>query len=104
MKRSLFITLLSVAVLVAGAAGYFIWHQTTQTPQSFFTSGKKYYDQKKYQEAIIQLLNAVRKDPRHRDARLLLARVYLATGNPQGAVTQLRAMLEYYPDDIETNL
>ncbi|HEY2382183.1 MAG TPA: tetratricopeptide repeat protein [Terriglobia bacterium] len=104
MKKTLLIAAVSVAVLVAGALGYFVWHRTTQTPQSFFASGKKYYDQKKYQEAAIQLLNAVRKDPRHRDARLLLARTLVTAGNLNAAVVQLKGLLEYYPDDAEGNV
>jgi len=104
MKKTLFIVAVSVAVAMAGGLGYFVWKRTTQTPQSFFESGKKYYEQKKYQEATIQLMNAVRNDPRHQEARLLLSRVLVATGNLTGAAGQLRALLEYYPDDPKGNL
>src|SRR5215831_7666485 len=104
MKKTLLIVAVSVALAMAGGLGYFVWKRTTQTPQSFFESGKKYYEQKKYQEATIQLMNAVRNDPRHQEARLLLSRVLVATGNLTGAAGQLRALLEYYPDDPKGNL
>lgn len=104
MRKRLLIAIVTAAVLVLGGLGYFVWHRTSQTPQSLFASGKKYYDEKKYQEAVIQLMNAVRKDPRHKDARLLLARTLLATRNLNGAVTQLKGLLEYYPDDAEGNI
>jgi tetratricopeptide (TPR) repeat protein len=104
MKKTLSIVAVSVALLLAGGLGYFVWKRTTQTPQSFFESGKKYYDQKKYQEAMIQLMNAVRSDPRHKEARLLLSRTLIATGNLNAAGGQLNALLEYYPDDPTGNL
>jgi tetratricopeptide (TPR) repeat protein len=104
MKKTLLILTVSVAVVLAGGLGYYAWKRVTQTPQSFFESGKKYYDQKKYQEAMIQLMNAVRRDPRHKDARLFLARTLVATGNLNGAGGQLKALLEYYPDDPAGNL
>ena len=103
MKKTLLIATLSIPVLLLGGLGYF-WHRTSQTPQSFYASGKKYYDQKKYQEAAIQLMNAVRKDPRHRDAKLLLARTLVATRNLSGAVIQLKGLLEYYPDDADGSI
>ena len=104
MKKTLFIVAVSVAVATAGGLGYFVWNRTTQTPQSFFESGKKYYEQKKYQEAMIQLMNAVRKDPRHEEARLLLSRVFAETGNLQGAAPQLKTLQAFYPDDPTVNL
>src|SRR5215472_11423116 len=104
MKKTLFIVAVSVAVATAGGLGYFVWNRTTQTPQSFFQSGKKYYEQKKYQEAMIQLLNAVRKDPRHKEARLLLSHIFAESGNLNRAEAQLKAILEYYPDDPTRNL
>src|SRR5262245_225002 len=104
MKTKLFVVSVSVAVALAGGLGYFVWKRMAQTPQSFFESGKKYYEQKKYQEAMIQLMNAVRKDPLHEEARVLLSRALSATGNLNAAVGQLKALLEYYPDDATGNL
>src|SRR5262245_40889973 len=79
----------AVAVAMAVGLGYFPW-ELFQTSQALFKSGKKYYDEKKYQEAMIQLMNAVRKEPRNREAALLLSQLLVATGNPNGAVSQLK--------------
>ena len=93
----------AVSVAVFAMAGYFVW-QRTHTPQALFERGKKYYEQKNYQEAMIQLENAVRKDPRHKEAGLLLSHVYAALGNPVAATAQLKALLEYYPYDRTVDL
>jgi len=98
LRSLLLIVTVSVAVAMAGGFGYFHW-QRTQTPQSLFESGKKYYEQKKYQEATIQLMNAVRKDPHHKEAGLLLSHILAASGNLNAAAVQLKSLLEHYPDD-----
>jgi tetratricopeptide (TPR) repeat protein len=93
-----------VAASAIGLGYYYIWKRATFTPQALFESGKKYYDQKKYSEAAIQFTNALRKNPRHRDGRFLLARTYMAGGDLANAGRQLQALLEYYPDDAAANL
>src|SRR5689334_6133708 len=103
MKKLFFKAVLAGTILLGGVLAYTIWKAAPLTPQAYFESGKKYYDQKKYPEAIIQLLNAVRKDPRHREARLLLALTYEAQQDLAHAAGQLRSLLEYEPDDVEAN-
>src|SRR5262245_6430095 len=93
----------AAAVAMAVGLGYFPWDMF-QTSQALFKSGKKYYEQKKYEEATIQLMNAVRKDPRHKEAGLLLSHILVASGNPGAAAKQLATLLEYYPDDATGNL
>src|SRR5215471_2500119 len=100
---SSFTVAVSVVVAIAGGSGYLVW-QRTQTPQALFESGKNYYEQNNYQEARIQLTEALRKDPSHKEARLLLSRVFAETGNLQGAAAQLKALLAFYPDDPTVNL
>jgi tetratricopeptide (TPR) repeat protein len=104
MKKLFFQAVLAATVLLGGVLAYTIWKAAPSTPKAYFESGKKYYDQKKYPEAIIQLLNAVRKDSRYRDARLLLATVYEAQQDFAHAAAELKALLEYYPDDPQGNL
>ena len=72
--------------------------------QDYFKSGKNYYDNQKYSEASVQLLNAVQKDPKNRDARYYLALSYLNQKNLNDAAKQLASLLEYYPDDVEASL
>src|SRR5262245_2023466 len=104
MKRILYPTILAGTVLLGGFLAYSIWMAGPRTAHDFYNSGKAYYDQKKYSEAGIQLLNAIRKDPRMRDAYYVLALSYLDQGNGNSAVRQLMALLELYPDDKEANL
>jgi tetratricopeptide (TPR) repeat protein len=104
MKKLFFQAVLAATVLLGGVLAYTIWKAAPSTPQAYFESGKKYFDQKKYPEAIIQLLNAVRKNPRHREAALLLAEAYQKQQDPSHAAAALNSLLEYYPDDIQGNV
>jgi len=104
MKKYLYLAVLVVTVLVGVFLGYSIWKASPQTAQQFFSSGKSYYEQKKYSEAIIEFLNVLQKDARNRDARYLLAESYLGQQNANAAARQLNALLEYYPDDAQAQL
>src|SRR5437667_11107337 len=104
MKKVFLFVTLAAAVAVTGVLAYLVWKNSTQTAQMFFDSGKKYYDQNKYLEASIQFLNAIRKDPGHRDSLYFLARTSTTQGNFPAAVAQLKTLLEYYPDDVAANL
>src|SRR6185295_1200364 len=72
--------------------------------QDYFNSGKSYFEKQKYSEASVQLLNAVQKDPKNRDARYYLALTYLNQRNVNAAAQQLTSLLEYFPDDLEASL
>ena len=98
MKKLFFRAVLAATVLLGIVLAYTIWKATPSTPQAYFESGKRYFDQKKYPEATVELLNAVRKDPRDREAALLLASAYAAQQDFGRASTVLKALLEYYPD------
>src|SRR5690348_2381932 len=104
MKKFVSATVLAAAILMGAVLAYNIWKARPQTSQAYFESGKSYYDQKKYQEAIIQFLNAIQKDDRNRDARYLMALSFINQQDFNQAAMQLRALLELYPDDIPANL
>jgi len=104
MKKLFFRAVLAATVLLGIVLAYTIWKATPSTPQAYFESGKKYFDQKKYPEATVELLNAVRKDPRDREAALLLASAYEAQQDFGRASTVLKTLLEYYPDDPQGNV
>src|SRR5438105_353788 len=105
MKRRLLFTASLVVVLGLGlAVGYSIWKAKALSPQAYFERGKKYYDGKKYREATIEFLNALQKDARHRDARYFLVQSLLEDKDYQDAIGNLKALLEYYPDDTAANL
>jgi tetratricopeptide (TPR) repeat protein len=104
MKRVIFSFILIGTILAGGVLAYAIWKATPVTSEQFLESGRKFYEQKKYSEATVQLLNAIQKDPKNRDARYLLVLSYMAQKNLTAGVNQLNALLEYFPDDVEANL
>src|SRR5207249_3384695 len=75
-----------------------------RTAGDFFASGKKFYDAKKYDEAAIQFLKALQKDPKNRDARYLLALTYKTQREWGRAAQQLRALLEYRDGDLDASM
>src|SRR5262245_33167068 len=104
MKRILFPAVLLATILVGAMLAFAIWKAKPTTSQQFFESGKKYYEQKMYAEAIVQLLNSIQKDAKNREARYLLALSYLEQNNLNSAARALSALLEAFPDDVEANL
>src|SRR5580692_3491388 len=98
MKKIVVPVVLTATVLLGGVMAYVIWKATPVTAEQYFRSGKQYFEEKKYPAAAIELLNAVQKDPRNRDARFLLALSYYNQANLNAAAKQLAALLEYYPD------
>jgi tetratricopeptide (TPR) repeat protein len=104
MKRILFPTVLLATVVLGGILAFFIWQASPVTAEQFLESGKKYYQGEKYSEAVVQLLNAIQKDGRNRDARYYLALSYIQQKNLNPAAQQLTALLEYYPDDVPANV
>src|SRR5215831_5658003 len=104
MKRILFPSILIATILMGGLLAYAIWKANPTTSQQFLDSGKRYYEEKKYAEAIVQFLNSIQKDARNREARYLLALSYSNQNNLNAAAKQLSALLEYFPDDVEANL
>src|SRR5262245_23417006 len=101
--KKLILALALIGMLTAGGVlGYSFWKR--QTPEGYYESGKKYFDNKKYSEATLSLLNAVRKDARHRNARYYLALSYLNQRDGGRAAGQFKALLEIYPDDVDANL
>jgi Tfp pilus assembly protein PilF len=104
MKRFINPSILVIVILAGGVLFYALWHAAPLSAQDYLSSGKKYYDQRQFSEAKIQLLNAVEKDPKSRDARYFLAMSYLGDSDLNNAGKHLSVLLEYYPDDSEANL
>src|SRR4051812_22403939 len=104
MKRLLVPCILSATLLLGGVMAYVIWKASPATPEDYVRSGKQYFEKKNYAAAAVQLLNAVQKDPRNRDARFFLALSYYNQANLNAAGKQLVTLLEYYPDDIPAKL
>jgi tetratricopeptide (TPR) repeat protein len=63
-------------------------------------SGNRYFDQKKYAEAIIEYRNAIALDATFGEARKRLAEAYTQTGNARGAVGELIRAADLLPTDV----
>src|ERR1051325_9992635 len=102
MKKLLFGVVLIGLLTAGGTLGYNYWKG--RTPEGYYDAGKKFFDNKKYPEATISFLNAVRGNGHLRDARYYLALAYLNQQDVNHAAGQLKALLELYPDDVDANL
>src|SRR3954452_19161329 len=92
------ITLLALATFVAGCAG--------DRPENLVASAKEYLAKNDTNAAIIQLKNALQKDPNLAEARFLLGRSLLQTGDALSAEKELRKALEfgYRPAEVNPSL
>lgn len=73
-------------------------------PAARYGLGLELFDQGKYAEAVEELQRFLRERPRDANvmaARGLLARAYVAQGNPIGAAEQFRQVLKATPTDVD---
>jgi len=103
-KKLFFLAVLLGTLGFIGIFAFSYMRLQNKTAQTYFESGKKYFDQEKFSDATIAFLNALKRDVKHRDSRYYLALSYLGQENLTFGAQQLRALLEYYPDDIPANL
>lgn len=83
---------LAVALILAGCGG--------ETPESMVTSAKGYLEKDDTKAAVIQLKNALQSNPDLAEARFLLGKAMLESGNPTAAEVELRKAAELkYPAD-----
>ena len=86
-----FIAALAIAVLLQGCS---------ENPASLVASAKEYAAKNDHNAAVIQLKNALQQDPKLAEARFLLGRALLETGDVVGAEKELRRAMELnYPVD-----
>ena len=105
MKKIIYPVVLVLVLGIGVFLMYSIWGAVSpRTAAEFTQSGKEFYSQKKYAEAIVEFQNALQKNERDRDARFLLARSYIGEGDLGSAVKELRRLLEYYPGDEDASI
>src|SRR5512144_237988 len=86
--------------LVALALASVLAACSSGSPEALVESAKNYIAKSDYSAAIIQLKNALQDAPNNAEARMLLARALLETGDPTAAETEARKALDYkYPDN-----
>jgi tetratricopeptide (TPR) repeat protein len=72
--------------------------------QQFLDSGNRYFDQAKYQEAIVEFRNAVQADSASGPARLRLAQSYERIGDASNALAQYVRAADLLPADASVQL
>lgn len=79
---------------------------SSDTPASLLASGKSYLEKHDTRAAIIQFKNVLQKDNHHAEARFLLGKALLESGNPSGAEIELRKAheLHYAADQVAPEL
>ena len=92
MKRIL-ASALFASVLTAAACG-------SKDPTEHFRRGGDYVQQKKYQEAIVELRTAVQIAPNYGEARLKLAEAFEAVGDLPGALRESVRAADLLPDNM----
>ena len=76
-----------------------------EKPDSMLTSAKDYMAKNDIKAAVIQLKNALQSNPNLAEARFLLGKALLESGNPMGAEVELRKAAELkHPADQVTPL
>lgn len=95
IRKSMCKTALSTlvaALILAGCGG--------ETPESMVASAKGYLEKDDTKAAVIQLKNALQSNPDMAEARFLLGKAMLESGNPTAAEVELRKAAELkYPAD-----
>src|SRR5436190_749371 len=75
-----------------------------QKRDKFFKSGEKYLADKKYEEATIQLKNAIQVDHDYVPAHVALGKVFQATGDVPNAIASFRKAAELDDKNIEARI
>ncbi|MEO1766476.1 XrtA/PEP-CTERM system TPR-repeat protein PrsT [Thiobacter aerophilum] len=77
---------LTAAGLIVGCSG--------EKPETLFGRAQQYHQAGDSKAAVIELKNVLQKAPAHREARLLLGRIYVEQGDGVAAEKELRRALE----------
>jgi tetratricopeptide (TPR) repeat protein len=72
--------------------------------QRYYESGNQFFEQKKYQEAIVEYRNALRADEMFGEARYRLAESYAAVGDAQNAYRQYIRAADLLPDNVDAQM
>src|ERR1035437_8389344 len=85
MSRTILSALLATMILVACGG---------DKPESMLASAKDYMAKNNNKAAVIQLKNALQNNPNLAEARFLLGKAMLDSGNPTAAEVELRKAIE----------
>lgn len=89
--------------VLTGCIGFGIitpaFSSTNEKSDAFYQEAVTEYQQGNIAEAMIQLRNAVQQDPSNMNARLLLGKMYLQTGNVVSSIKELQIVHDKRPND-----
>lgn len=92
--------LIALVLLIGTACG----QDPALTKQRYLERGERFAREGKYNEAIIELKNAVQIDPAFAAARRALGRVYAAKAWHADAARELRIAVQARPDDVAARI
>jgi tetratricopeptide (TPR) repeat protein len=72
--------------------------------QRYFESGNRFFDEKKYQEAIVEYRNALQADEMFGEARFKLAESLAAVGETRNAFRQYIRAADLLPDNLDAQM
>ena len=101
MRRVCITVLAAIAIAMTAAA-------CSKDPQKakveYFESGNRYFDQKKYQEAVVEYRNAIQQDPKYGEARYKLAETYAKLDDARNAYREYIRAADLLPANAEAQL
>ncbi len=100
MKRLKTIFFLCLLMIIAGYG----CTSDTKKKEAHFEKGKAYYEKGEHKSAKIELLNAVKIDPKYFDALEILAGTYLKLGDVTEAYKSYLKLEQLNPEDIDVKL
>lgn len=95
---SLFRSPIWLVLLAIGAAS------CGQTPAEYLARGNRYVEAKKYPEAIVEYLNAIRLEPQNGEARFRLGQAYEEVHNYPSAAQQYVNAAELMPTNVAAQI
>jgi tetratricopeptide (TPR) repeat protein len=101
MRRVCITVLAAIAIAMTAAA-------CAKDPQKakveYFESGNRYFDQKKYQEAVVEYRNAIQQDPKYGEARYKLAEAYAKLDDARNAYREYIRAADLLPSNTDAQL
>jgi cellulose synthase operon protein C len=91
-------TALATSLLVGAVAG--CHRDPNVQKQKYLESGKRYANEGKNKEAMIQFANALKVDHNYAEAHYQLAKVYLKSGSPMQGYVELNRTVDLQPNNI----
>lgn len=91
MRNSKNTPIRGAAVLMLAATLSLLSHACSKSPQTYLEAGKKYLEEDRYNEALIEFRNAINKDSRFAEAHYQMGLLYMRLGAWPQALQEMQA-------------